>query len=191
MTATRGQIRLLVIDDHKMFVENISRQLAAEHDLAIVGCEYTVTAGVRAAEQTRPDIAIVDYLLPDGDGIGAATEILAVCPTTQILLLTGLLDEKLFMMAIDAGCTGFLTKDAASAELIVAVRQLANGEAYVPSRLLGMLLARLTTTDRGLGNDLTKREREVLVLVASGRPTSDIAEQLFVSVNTIRNHVQR
>jgi DNA-binding NarL/FixJ family response regulator len=150
-----------------------------------------VSAGVRAAEQTRPDIAIVDYLLPDGDGVGAATEILTVSPTTRILMLTGVHDEGLLRLAINAGCAGFLTKDAASAELVAAVRQVAAGEAYVPSHLLGTLLVRLSRTDQTLGHDLTKREREVLVLVASGTPTSDIAAQLFVSVNTVRNHVQR
>jgi two-component system response regulator DevR len=191
MAMTGRPIRLLLIDDHKMFVESVARHLAAEHDLEIVGCEYTVSAGVRAAEQTRPDIAIVDYLLPDGDGVGAATEILAISPTTRILMLTGLGDEGLLKLAIHAGCAGFITKDAPSAELLAAVRQVAAGEAYVPSHLLGSLLINLSTTDRGLGDDLTRREREVLVLVASGKPTADIAAELFVSINTVRNHVQR
>jgi two-component system response regulator DevR len=191
MAVTQRQIRVLVIDDHKMFVDSMSRQLTAQDDFFVVGCEYTAAAGVSAAERTRPDIAIVDYLLPDGDGVGAATEILAVSPTTQVLMLTGLADDKLLLSAINAGCSGFLTKDAASAELVTAVRQLAAGEAYVPSRLLGTLFARLDPTDPALGDDLTIRELEVLELIASGKPTSAIAEQLFVSVNTVRNHVQR
>lgn len=193
MAVIEQKIRVLVIDDHKMFVESMSRQLTAQDDFEIVGCAYTALAGVRAAEQTRPDVAIVDYQLPDGDGVSTATAIRTASPATQILMLTGLPDEKLLMLAIDAGCTGFLTKDAASAELVAAVRQLGAGDAYIPSHLLGTLLARLSRTDHsaGVGDDLTKREREVLELVASGMPTSAIADQLFVSVNTVRNHVQR
>jgi two-component system response regulator DevR len=191
MVVIPGPIRVLLIDDHKMFVEPMARVLASQDDLEVVGCEYTVAAGVAAVEATRPDIAIVDYLLPDGDGVRATVDILTVSPTTQVLMLTGLLDEKLLISAIDAGCSGFLTKDAASTELVGAVRQLAGGEAYVPSHLLRSLLTRLSATDRELGDDLTKREREVLVLIASGMSTAAIAAQLFVSVNTVRNHVQR
>jgi len=181
----------LIIDDHKMFGDTVARQLAAEDDLVVVGCEYTVAAGVHTAGQIHPDVAIVDYLLPDGDGTRAATEVLEVSPSTQVLMLTGLPDDRLLMQAINAGCSGFLTKDATADELVTAVRQIAAGEAYIPTHLLGNLLIRLTPTDNDLGDDLTNREREVLALIASGTPTSTIANNLFVSVNTVRNHVQR
>jgi DNA-binding NarL/FixJ family response regulator len=106
-------------------------------------------------------------------------------------MVTGAADERLVISAIDAGCTGFLTKCAATAELVSAIRTLAAGEAYVPSSVLGTVLSRFGTADRGVGADVTKREREVLVLLATGASTTSVADQLFVSVNTVRNHVQR
>ncbi len=184
-------IRVLIVDDHKMFANSLERQLVAEPDLEIVGCAFNGRTGVRQAERTRPDVAIVDYCLPDGDGASVAIEILAVTPGTHVLMLTGMQDERLLMSAVDAGCTGFLTKDAETAELITAVRQLAAGESYVPSHLLSMLLPRAGAKRRDLGTDLSAREREVLELLATGAATSKIAAQLFVSVTTVRNHVQR
>jgi len=184
-------IRVLIIDDHEMFAESVARQLSAEHDLDIIASAGNVFSGVREAEKTRPDVAIVDYLLPDGDGAGATTAILAVSPDTRVLMVTGAADDRLVMSAIDAGCSGFLTKCAATAELVSAVRTLAAGEAYIPSALLGTVLSRFGPAERGLGTDVTKREREVLVLLATGASTTSVADQLFVSVNTVRNHVQR
>ena len=106
-------------------------------------------------------------------------------------MITGAPDDRLVMLAIDAGCTGFLTKLAATSELVSAVRLLAAGEAYIPSSLLGTVLSRLSSTEQALGADVTKREREVLALIATGASTASVVEQLFVSVNTVRNHVQR
>jgi DNA-binding NarL/FixJ family response regulator len=183
-------IRVLIIDDHEMFAESVARQLSAEHDLDIIASAGSVSSGVREAEKTRPDVAIVDYLLPDGDGVGATRAILAVSPDTRVLMVTGA-DDRLVMSAIDAGCSGFLTKCAATAELVSAVRTLAAGEAYIPSALLGTVLSRFGPAERGLGTDVTRREREVLVLLATGASTTSVADQLFVSVNTVRNHVQR
>jgi DNA-binding NarL/FixJ family response regulator len=189
--ATERAIRVLIVDDHEMFAESVARQLDAEHDLDIIARAGSVSSGVREAEKTLPDVAIVDYLLPDGDGAGATAKILAVSPDTRVLMVTGAVDERLVISAIDAGCSGFLTKCAATSELVSAVRTLAAGDAYLPSDLLGTVLARFGTTDRSLGADVTKREREVLVLLASGASTTSVADQLFVSVNTVRNHVQR
>jgi DNA-binding NarL/FixJ family response regulator len=188
--AASRPIRILIVDDHKMFAEGIARQLAAETDLQIVGCAFSAREGIRRAESTRPDVAIVDCTLSDSDGC-AAIELLAVDPGTRVLMLTGPQDERLVISAIDAGCSGFLTKHADTAELIAAVRQLATGESYIPSHLLSMLLPRLGTNHQDLGRDLSSREREVLELLATGAPTPKIANQLFVSVTTVRNHVQR
>jgi len=183
-------IRVLIVDDHKMFAEGIARQLAAETDLHIVGCVFSAREGMRRAESTRPDVAIVDCTLSDSDGC-TAIELLSVTPGIRVLMLTGPQDERMVVSAIDAGCSGFLTKHADTDELIAAVRQLAAGESYLPSRLLSRLLPRLGTNHHDLGRDLSSREREVLELLATGAPTTKIADELFVSVTTVRNHVQR
>ncbi len=173
-----------------MLAEGIARRLAAETDLQIVGCAFSAREGIRTAERTFPDVVIVDCNLSDRDGCGAI-DLVAVNPRTRVLMLTGRPDERLVASAIDAGCSGFLTKYADTAELIAAVRQLAAGESYIPAHLLSLLMPRLAANHQDLGEDLSSRERKVLELLATGAATTKIADELFVSVATVRNHVQR
>lgn len=184
-------IRVLIIDDHKMFVDSLARHLRDQVDIEIVGCAFSATTGLDEAETTRPDVAIIAYGLPDRDGIKVTTALRTACPDTRVLMLTGLRDERLAVDAFGAGCSGFLTKHADTAELVCAVRKLAAGESYVPSHLLACLLPHVDADDHDLGADLSSREREVLKLLATGTPTRAVADQLCVSVTTVRNHVQR
>jgi DNA-binding NarL/FixJ family response regulator len=145
---------------------------------------------VQSAASIHPDIAVVDFQLPDGDGAQAALQIRAVSPETRVLMLTGLPDEDLLVAAIEAGCAGFLTKTKAAAELVVAIRVINSGEPYIPPALLAKLLPRFGRESRGVGHDLTKRERQVLQLLATGKNNQLIADELYVSLHTVRNHVQ-
>jgi DNA-binding NarL/FixJ family response regulator len=189
--ATPGPIRVLIVDAHKMFADSLTIRLDTELDLEVIGCAFDLPTGVRDAERTRPDVAIVEAPLHDRDGAGAAGAILGASPTTQILMLARIQDDAGLGAAVDAGCSGFITQDESTAELVAAVRQLAAGESYMSSQFMSKLMPRLGTNYRGLGADLTTREREVLELLAEGTATSSIASQLFVSVNTVRQHVQR
>ena len=183
-------IRVLVLDDQQMFAESVARLLGSEDDIEVIAVAGTVAEAVELVEARRPDVAILDFQLPDGDGIDAALRIRETHPTTRILMLTGTDDERTVVAAIEAGCTGFVTKDKALSELVHAVRLTHAGEAYVAPRMLATLLPRLGSTQRGLGSDLTRREREVLDLMADGLSNQAIAEQMVLSVHTIRNHVQ-
>jgi len=184
-------IRILIVDSHKMFVDSLSTRLAAELDLEVIGCAFDVRSAVHQAERARPDVAIVGCSFPDQSGAGAAAEILNANPTTQILVLTRPRDEGTLSAAVDAGCTGFITQDETTAELVAAVRQLAAGDPYIPTQLISRLMPRLGKNHHSVGADLTAREREVLALLVTGTTTPSMARELFVSVNTIRQHVQR
>jgi len=190
MTQTPETIRLILVDDHEMFAEGVARLLAKEPGFVLAGIASRCDTGIGLARESSPDIAIVDYQLPDGDGASLAGQILTVSPTTRVLMLTGSADPRALISAIDAGCAGFVTKDKAFAELVTAVRLVHGGEAFIPPALLASLLPRMGRTYRGLGSDLTPREREILQVLATGAANQAIADQPFLSVHTVRNHVQ-
>jgi len=183
-------IRVLVVDDHQMFAESLARVLSTEGDIEVVGTAGTCAAAVELAAKLQPSVAIVDYRLPDGDGITTATTLGKVSPLTKVVLLTGLSERWLVTAAIEAGCSGFLTKDKAVRELVSAVHLAHVGDAYLSPDVLAALLPRLDRSYRALGSDLTVREQEVLHLMAAGLGNKDIALRLHLSLHTVRNHVQ-
>ena len=180
-------IRLLIVDEHEMFIEGVSRLLERETDIEIIGAASTITGAVTLATALRPTVAMVDFHLPDGRGTEAATSIRAVSRNTRVLIVTGSTDESVLLPAAKAGCSGVLTKDKAVSELIEAIRLLAAGEEYVDPGLLAAVLP--CPRSPGLA-PLTKREREILDALARGRSSRAIGDELFLSLHTVRNHVQ-
>jgi len=184
-------IRVIVVDDHEMFAESIGRVLALEDDIEVQGLANSSKEGIELAGTVAPDVAIVDHRLPDAGGTQTIRRILAASPSTKVLILSGYKDHQVVSASIRAGCSGFLSKDKAVRELAVAVRAINGGEAYLPSEALGRLVARGSSVDGGRGDDLTRRERHVLQLMADGLSNRAIAGRLSLSLNTVRNHVQR
>jgi DNA-binding NarL/FixJ family response regulator len=184
-------IGILIIDDHQMFAESVARGFDVEPGFTVLGVATTMAEGLRAATELRPNVALVDYQLPDGDGAQLASQIRAASPSTQVLMLTGRPEQGVVLAAIEAGCAGFVAKNRPLAELVQAARLASVGEAHITPSLLLDLLPRLSATRRREVDDLTGRELEILRLVASGTASRVIAEDLFVSVHTVRNHVQR
>jgi DNA-binding NarL/FixJ family response regulator len=190
MDRAEQAISIIVVDDHEMFADSISRVLSRQPDMTVAGITGTMAEALKLAESARPDVAVLDYHLPDGDGAALAARLRTLVPDTRVLMVTGMDDERVLIAAIDAGCSGFVTKDKALTELIDAVRLVHAGDAYMPPNLLARLLPRMGKTYRGIGTDLTRREREVMNLLAKGLSNQSIADQLVLSVHTIRNHVQ-
>lgn len=184
-------IRVVVVDDHEMFAESVARSLDRAPDIEVVAIAGTCASGAAIVRLHQPDVAVVDFQLPDGNGADLTTAILGISPNTRVIVLTGSIDEQLVLTALDAGAAGFLTKEKAVRELVLAVRSVQQGQAYVsPANLAGLLPRLRPSTAPTIGSQLTPREREVLQLLVDGTSNDGIAKQLVLSKHTVRNHVQ-
>jgi two-component system response regulator DevR len=181
---------VLIVDDHRMFAESLARLLAADASITVLGVATSASAALQLAEQTRPQVALVDYQMPDRDGLEIVAELKRRIPELLVLMLSGVVDETVLLGAIEAGCIGYLTKDRAADEVAAAIHAAMAGEALISPVLLARLLAKLNHGPNMLGSDLTERERQVLKLLADGRANALIADELHLSVNTVRNYVQ-
>lgn len=182
-----GVVRVLVVDDHQMMAQALAAALSDQPGIDVVAIAGTASDGTRLAAQTTPDVVVMDYRLPDGDGVEATARIRRASPTTAVVMVTASSHETVISSAIEAGCVGFVTKDRAIQDVVAAVHAAARGDVAFPaSALLGLQAA-----SRGAARSrvLTPRELEVLRLLAGGASTEDVADGLFVSVSTVRNHV--
>jgi len=183
-------ISVVIVDDHRMFAESLSRMLSDEPGIEVRGVAGNVRHAMELIDEHRPKVLLLDYLLPDGDGVAVTADVKRTYPTTMIVMLTGSTEDRVLLGAIDAGCSGFLTKDRAAVEVAEAVRGAAAGEALISPQLLGRLLPKLKRTYRSLGSDLTDRERATLMYLVQGWPNKAIATEMNLSLNTVRNYVQ-
>jgi len=188
--SSNAAIRVVVIDDHEMFAQGLQAILSVDPGIEVVATAGTVEAGCAAARMHVPDVVLMDFELPDGDGATATERIKAELPQIQIVMVTSFDDETVLVRAIEAGCSGFITKHKAVQEVSSAVRAAHAGEALISPSMLARLLPRLRQNPRGLGADLTPREVEVLKLLSEGVSNQQIAEKLVLSMHTVRNHVQ-
>ena len=173
--ARDGGIRVVVVDDHEMFAESIARALDRADEIRVVAIARSHAEGATVIATHRPDIAVVDYQLPDGDGAQLAASIRDISPASRVIILTGHGEDRIALAALEAGAAGFLTKDKAVDELVLAVRNVHAGESYIPPAMLAGLLPRLRTTFKAVGSELTQREREVVQLLADGLSNDAIA----------------
>jgi DNA-binding NarL/FixJ family response regulator len=183
-------LKVLLVEDHQMVAQGIVELVGAEPDLEIVGVEGTVAGAASAAGRLQPHVVLMDYRLPDGDGVEAARQIRAVAPESAIVMVTSVASESVLLGAIDAGCAAFVLKDSPMQDVIDATRAAGRGEAVIAPSLLARLLPRLRRSNTAPTTTLTDREQEVLELLAEGLSSQAIAERLFLSLNTVRNHVQ-
>ena len=182
-------IRVLVVDDHQMVAQGLAEVLTADRDLAVVGHATTVADARRMAQQLRPDVVVMDYRLPDGNGLMATEAICRDLPGVAVVMVTASDHDTMVTAAIEAGCAGYVTKDRAAEDVTAAVIAAARGDVSFPAAAFRQAANGLGGGHRGRGA-LTPRELEVLGQLAEGRSTQDIADHFVVSVSTVRNHVQ-
>jgi len=182
-------IRAVIVDDHPVISEGLFRILSAEADIELAGTASKVIDALVMVERHRPHVVLMDYLLPDGDGVEATKKILKRWPETKVLMMSGSEVPDVHILAFAAGCVGFLAKNRPWGEVVGAVRAASRGESVIRADDFADLLTQLGRTTNGPSKRLTSREIDVLQLLAVGRTTPAIAADLFVSAHTVRNHV--
>jgi len=180
-------ITCLVADDHPAMVEAICDTLADE-DIEIVGRAVDGEEALAKIQTRKPDVAVVDLRMPRVGGIETARQVARTTPETAVILYTAYGDRALLTEAIDAGARGFVLKEAPLADLVRAVRIVAEGGTYVDPVLAGALATADATAKLP---DLTQRERDVLRLLADGLSNEEIGKELFISPETVRTHVRK
>ncbi len=183
-------VSVLIVDDHLMFAESLARLLQDEGDIAVVGLAPSGADAIEMSGRLSPDVVLIDYQMPDRDGVEISAEIKERNPQIMVVMLTGTSDDRVLLASIEAGCSGFLTKDRAASEVAIAVRSAAAGEALITPALLARLLPKLSRRQAGVGTELTAREREVMACMARGWSNKTTATELYLSVNTVRNYTQ-
>lgn len=185
-------IRLMLADDHRMLREGLRRSMS-EEGFDVVGEASDGDEAVRMADQLRPDVILMDVTMPDVDGVEATRRIHSSQPEIRVIMLTMHADSDVLASAIRAGASGYLVKDCSTDEVAEAVRMAANGDTALSPQLAATMLDEVRRLDRPTDSDdervVTRREEEVLQLIADGCSTPEVAERLYISQKTVKNHL--
>jgi len=187
-------IRLMLADDHRMLREGLRRSMS-EQGFDVVGEAGDGDEAVRLADKLRPDVILMDVTMPEIDGVEATRQIHSALPDVRVVMLTMHADQDVLAEAIRAGASGYLVKDCSTEEIASAVRLAVSGETALSPQLAASMLDEVRRLDRNVGfaaedeRIITRREEEVLQLIADGCSTPEVAARLFISQKTVKNHL--
>ena len=182
---------ILIADDHRLLREGL-RALLERDGFRVIGEANNGRSAVRLAKQLQPDIVITDIAMPDLNGVEATRQICVEAPRSKVLALSMHTESRFVLGILEAGASGYLLKDAAFEELTLAIKAVLKGQVYLSPAISGVVLsqslARFNPNARSDRVQLSKREQEVLQLIAEGQSTKKIAATLHVSVKTVETH---
>ena len=179
----------VLIEDHAMIAHGLRAALDLVDDIDVVAVAGNIEEGVQQARGHEPQVVLLDFRLPDGDAPDAIVRLHKARPEAKVLIVSAMSDYRSVVSAMEAGASGYLLKDQPINDLIAGIRRVRAGETVVAPSLVPRLLARITTTSAPTAK-LSRREIDVLQLLAEGLSTAELAARLHLSVNTVRNHVQ-
>ncbi len=183
--------RVFLLDDHEVVRRGLRELFEAEEDLSVVGEAATAEEAISRVPATRPDVAVLDVRLPDGDGVEVCRDLRSAMPELKCLMLTSFADDEALFSAILAGASGYVLKQVKGSDLVSAVRRVAAGGSLLDPALTRQVMDRLRgekVEDERLAR-LTGQERNILQLIADGKTNRQIADELFLAEKTVKNYV--
>jgi two-component system, NarL family, response regulator DevR len=186
-----AQTRVFLLDDHEVVRRGVADLLQSDPELVVVGEAGTAAEALARVPAVRPDVAVLDVRLPDGDGVTVCRELRSQLPGLRCLMLTSFDDDEALMNAVMAGASGYVLKQIRGTDLIGSVRRVAAGESLLDPRTTARVLERMRTAARRRDplNELTGQERAVLVLIGEGLTNRQIGERMFLAEKTVKNYV--
>ncbi|MDK1344668.1 response regulator transcription factor [Streptomyces sp. 378] len=189
------RIRVFLLDDHEVVRRGVHDLLNDEPDITVIGEAGTVEQALVRVPALRPQVAILDVRLPDGDGVSVCRELRSSMPDLACLMLTSFDDEEALLDSIMAGASGYVLKQIQGSDLVSAVRTVARGQSLLDPSATTKLMARLRggrqEEDPGALPGLTEREREILALIGEGLTNRQIGQRLYLAEKTVKNHISR
>jgi DNA-binding NarL/FixJ family response regulator len=181
----------MLADDHRMLREGLRRSMT-DQGFDVVGEARDGDEAVRLAEELQPDVILMDVTMPEMDGVEACRQVRSQFPDIRVVMLTMHADQDVLASAIRSGASGYLVKDCSTEEIASAVRMAVSGETVLSPQLAASMLNEVRKLDEPADEDsriITRREEEVLQLIADGCSTPEVAERLFISQKTVKNHL--
>ncbi|MBU5366306.1 response regulator [Enterococcus devriesei] len=183
-------IRVLLVDDHEMVRLGVSSYLSIQNDIEVVGEAENGEEGYEKALALRPDVILMDLVMEVMDGIESTKKILKDWSDAKILIVTSFIDDEKVYPAIEAGASGYLLKTSTAHEIANAIRATFKGERVLEPEVTTKMMEQLSNRNRHvLHEELTNREQEILLLIAQGMSNQEIADELFITLKTVKTHV--
>ncbi|MFZ5850486.1 MAG: response regulator [Actinomycetota bacterium] len=191
MVGREGDVRVFLLDDHEVVRAGVKAMLETEPGLTVVGEAATAAEALARVPALRPDVAVLDVRLPDGDGVTVCRELRSQLPDLACLMLTSFADDEALFQSIMAGAAGYVLKETRGGELLRAVRTVAAGQSLLDPRATAALLARLRADAEHVDPlaGLTEQERRILALIGEGLTNRQIGTRLFLAEKTVKNYV--
>ncbi|MEV5607573.1 response regulator transcription factor [Streptomyces sp. NPDC052225] len=192
----RTPIRVFLLDDHEVVRRGVHDLLEDQEDISVVGEAATIAQALARVPALRPDVAVLDVRLPDGDGVTVCRQLRSDMPGLACLMLTSFDDEEALLDSIMAGASGYVLKQIQGSDLVNAVRTVATGQSLLDATATTQLMARLRgehekDAEPDALDGLTPREREILGLIGEGLTNRQIGQRLYLAEKTVKNHISR